>query len=117
MRIGKALLYLAVCLILTFAAKSNAQDSLNITLLGRGLPGECNATFVQDSFAYVGAGDVFMIFNIADAAHPFPVASLTLNGQSQDVIEDVHVSNGRAYLAFDQSGLEIVDVSSPLSPV
>src|SRR3990170_97304 len=117
MRIDKALLCLTAFLILTFSIKTYAQDSLNITLLGRGLPGECNATFVQDTFAYVGAGDVLMIFNIADAAHPFPVANLPLNGQSQDVIEDLHVSSGRAYIAFDQSGLRIVDVSSPLSPV
>ncbi len=72
---------------------------------------------VAGQHAYIGTlpyeGSRLQVVNIADPAHPTLVSSLALEpGVSRDIV----VRDGIAYIA-DEWGLQLIDVSNPLTPV
>jgi hypothetical protein len=64
---------------------------------------------VRDSFLYAVSGDSFMIFNVADRAHPSLVVAC------QDSGSCVAVAGNTAYLG-QRWGLYLLDISNPKNP-
>jgi hypothetical protein len=95
---------------LSLVANVQAQEQ-TISLVGQ-MGGYCQAVHVQGRYAYVGEGWNFTILDIADPTSPVVTARLRL----PQMIEDVVVSGGFAYVADGYGGLKIVDVSDPSSP-
>ncbi len=68
---------------------------------------------VAGSYAYVGQGENFVILDITDITNIFEIARIT----APSGIEGIEVSGTNAYLADAESGIVILDVSNPSSPV
>lgn len=90
-----------------------AQQARNVTLVGQ-VGGIANAVVVQGIYAYLGIGPRLVILDVSEPALP------TLIGQTAvlpNIVEDVAVVGSCAYLALNDSGLRIIDISSPASPI
>ncbi len=89
-------------------AKSTG-DSLNCTLTGRALFGECSNVFIIDTIAYSCHGVSLLIFNIKDAVNPILLGFYDANG----AVYGVYVIDTLAYIANGYGGLRIINVSNP----
>jgi uncharacterized repeat protein (TIGR01451 family) len=82
-------------------------------LIGQ-MGGTMRAVAVAGNYAYVGFGLRLVVMDVSNPASPLVV------GQSPflpNVIEDIALSGNLAYVASGASGLQIIDISSPASPV
>ena len=113
--------YLTVCLIL-IAFCVHAQESMNVNLQGRWAFGPINksttAPIGGDNYLLMGDGGFLEIWDIfTDPAIP-----LALSGGNDgrlalpEQLEAIAVLGDYAYVAVDQSGLLIIDVSAPDTP-
>lgn len=68
---------------------------------------------VDGSYAYVGQGENFVILDITDITNILEVGRITTPSD----IEGIAVSGTNAYLADGESGIVVIDISNPLSPV
>jgi uncharacterized repeat protein (TIGR02543 family) len=84
----------------------------NIELVGQ-LGGEFKAVDVQGSYAYLGEGTAFVVFDISNPLAPIERGRIALPG----FVESIAVSGGKAYIAAGSSGLYVLDVSSPSAPL
>jgi hypothetical protein len=75
---------------------------------------EAHAVSVSGTLAYIGVGSRLFVIDIANPAHP------KIAGQTAalfDVVNDVAVTGGYAYVADRSAGLRILDLAHPLAPV
>ncbi|MBD3854846.1 MAG: hypothetical protein IFJ96_08670, partial [Acidobacteria bacterium] len=82
-------------------------------LVGRWPYGPAYAVAVSGSYAYFGSGTVLLVADVSNAAAPQVVGEVVLPG----LIEGVAVSGSYAYVADGSSGLRVIDVSTPASPI
>ena len=68
---------------------------------------------MSGDYAYFGSGMALMVADVSDAAAPQVVGEIVLPG----VIFNVAVSGSYAYVADDDAGLRVIDVSTPASPI
>jgi|GEM_PF-3416506 len=93
-----------------------AQETQNMTLIGRNGMGPNNAVFVYGSYLYMGNGAYLEIVEIR-GTRPY----LVKRGKIllPDVVNDVFVDGvgGMAYVACDKAGLHVVEITNPSSPI
>ena len=82
-------------------------------LEGRWPYGPSFAADVAGGYLYYGSGSVLKIAGLSDPAHPVPVGESTA---LPDLVTDVAVSGGYAYVADHAAGLRVIDVSNPAAP-
>ncbi|MFZ1630510.1 MAG: hypothetical protein WAV70_16445, partial [Anaerolineae bacterium] len=83
-----------------------------IELVGQ-IGGAIMAVDVQGSYAYVGSSSWLVILDVSDPAHPVRIGqSPALPG----MVWAVHVLGGLAYVAAGSAGLQVIDVSNPVTP-
>jgi len=76
--------------------------------------GPTYAVAVVGNIAYIGSGPRLLVIDISDPANP------TLLGQSPvlgDIVQDVVVSSGYAYVADGEAGLQVINIADPANPV
>jgi hypothetical protein len=81
-----------------------------------------DAVFIQGNYAYINTGPMLTILDISDPLHPAPVGSTELPepegpGFPRGFVSDIYVVDGYAYVAAYESGLRIIDVSDPTTPL
>jgi len=89
-----------------------AQQAQNVELVGQ-IGGDTCAVDVQGSYAYIGAGSHLVILNTADPAHPTVIGQ---TGVLPGMVRGVVVSGAYAYVAAENAGLRIINVSDPANP-
>ena len=75
--------------------------------------GATDVIAVQGHYAYINVGPRLVILDVVDPAQPVVV------GQSRifpDIIEDITLSGDYVYVADEEGGLRVVDVSDPANP-
>ena len=88
------------------------QQAQNVELVGQ-VGGDANAVAVQSAYAYVGVGPRLVILDVSDPAHPAVVGR---TGVLPGAVSGVAVAGDYAYVADQDSGLRIVDISNPATP-
>lgn len=83
------------------------------TALMNPLKGTINAVFSQDEYLYLNVGPNLVILKLTDPSQPQVVSSVKLPIRT---VSDIEIADGYAYLAADEAGLRIVDVSNPSAP-
>ncbi|MBN1996194.1 hypothetical protein JW935_01495 [candidate division KSB1 bacterium] len=89
------------------------QDNENCTLVGRWAKGPCYAITFRENFAYIGTGGCFQVFDVSDPDAPQPVGQVILSAR----IMSMALSGQYVFVATEISGIHLVDVSDPASPV
>ena len=82
-------------------------------LVGQWPYGEVWAAAVSGDYAYFGSGGALMVADVSEPSAPQVVGSVAL----PDILVEVAVSDGYAYVADWRAGLRIVDVQIPSAPV
>jgi len=98
--------------ILFTAASAGIGAEVQLELVGQ-IGGATYAVAVRDGYAYIGVGPRMVILDVSDPHQ------LSVVGQTEvlpDVVQDVEVAGGYAYVADGKGGLLIIDVSDPTSP-
>jgi uncharacterized repeat protein (TIGR02543 family) len=74
------------------------------------------AMAAQGAYGFGGEGTTFTVFDVSNPAAPAPVARLAMPGLVQDIA--LFALSGRQYAAVANydSGLQIVDITTPTSP-
>jgi len=75
--------------------------------------GPTYAAVVEGNLLYFGVGPRLVIWDVSDPTAPLMVGQ---TGMLRDVVVDVDVAGGYAYLACERGGLRVVDVSDPAVP-
>jgi len=91
---------------------TTAADAQNVEFVGQ-IGGESYAVAVQGDYAYLGVGPRLVVLDISNPANP------TLAGQTEvlpDIVWGVAVAGNYAYVADDEGGLRIINVSDPAAP-
>jgi hypothetical protein len=94
------------------APAATTADAENVELVGH-IGGVTYAVFVQGTYAYIGVGPRLTILDVSTPISP------TVVGKTHplpDLVRDVYVSGGYAYVADYHAGLRVVDVSTPVTP-
>ncbi|MCK6623400.1 MAG: T9SS type A sorting domain-containing protein, partial [Calditrichia bacterium] len=84
-------------------------DPLNVQLTGLFATSGANTIFVSGNYIYAAYGFWLMIIDITDPQSPFEVG-LHNNGVN---IQDLHISNQRAFLLGNNGDVIAIDVSNP----
>lgn len=85
----------------------------NLELAGQ-LGGTMNCVAISGNYAFVGQGSRLVVMNISTPSSPMPVgAGLLFN----DTVNDIAIAGSYAYLANNEEGLQVVDISTPLTPL
>lgn len=74
--------------------------------------GSCFGIAVQGNYAYVGEGRNFLVLDVTTPSSPSKVGRLTLPG----IIRGIALLNQYAYVADEEGGVQVVDISSPTTP-
>lgn len=75
-------------------------------------PGDTRDVKVQSSIAYLAQGNRLLIVDVSDSSAATLIASHALSGVSVDL----SVQDGMAYIAVGTAGVDMVDVTNPLTP-
>ena len=108
-----ALLLVAALLPGEYLVQAAGSDEVDIHLVSQ-LGGSVWAVDVEGDYAYVGMGASLVILDVSDPSSPIAVGKLA---GFPDFISDIDVYGTRAYLADYSGGLQVVDISTPESPV
>ncbi len=76
--------------------------------------GNCNSVTIAGSFAYLGNGNNFDIYDITDTSNPDKKGSVTIPGASR--LYDIEISGNHAFINTYNQGMWIVDVSDCENP-
>jgi hypothetical protein len=82
--------------------------------LFQSVPRTIDAVYVQDEYAYLNVGPILVILDISDRQAPHPLGAVKL---PVETISNIYVVDSYAYVAANESGLRIVDVSNPAQPL
>ena len=85
----------------------------NVELIGQ-IGGASYAVAIRGDYAYVGFGPRVLAFDISTPT------SVTVVGQTDvfpDTVQGLALAGGHAYVANEEGGLRIIDISSPANPV
>jgi hypothetical protein len=101
--------------LLIFSANSFlfAQGGGNTTLVGRWAAGPPYAFTVEDNIIYTASGGILQILDISNPSEPQLLGQVSTNG----IISDVAKEGNYVYLAAEDSGLKIIDVSDLTNPI
>jgi hypothetical protein len=97
-------------------ATTLAQQSDNISVVGRLLPGLNNAVYASGNYAYINAGASLIVVDISEPANVKQVALHTPSPTSQANISHLQVQGNYLYLTYPNS-LRILDISDPTNPL
>ena len=89
-----------------------SQPAWNVEYVGQ-IGGSTNAVAIQGSYAYIGVGPRLIILDISNPALPVVV------GRTQPmpgIVQDIVILNSHVYVADDNAGLRVVDISNPANP-
>lgn len=95
--------------ILLGAAPALANDSHNVSLLGRWAEGPCLALEATGGIAFFGNGAILEIVDFSNPNGTVLLSSVPVPGP----IQGVSVAGGLACVANGQNGLRVIDVSDP----
>ncbi len=104
--------FIFFCIISLVSLSLSWADSRNVELLGRYPIGSLLDIQVADDYAYLCAGGALVILDISNIEKPTEVGRITVHGQAREL----YASEGYAYIAQDDYGLSIIDVSDPWNP-
>lgn len=93
-------------------AVGNGLQATSLEIVGQ-VGGASQAVDVVDGFAYVAIGPRLHIVDVSQPEAPQLVAKTEI---LHDIIEDVRVAGGHAYVAARSEGLHVIDVSDPAAP-
>jgi len=85
----------------------------NTTLVGRWAAGPPYAFIVEDNIVYTASGGILQILDISNPSEPQLLGQISTSG----IISDVAKEGNYVYLAEEDSGLKIIDVSNLTNPV
>lgn len=88
------------------------QQNQNVSLIGRWANGSCWAVFVKDSIAYFGNGAYLEVADVSDPSNPVKLSKVLL----PSTVQGIDVSGNYAYVANDNYGLRIIDISNKYTP-
>lgn len=91
----------------------HAQTDVKEWKLVSQIGGSTQSVVVSGSTAYVGVGLRLNTVDISDPAHP---KMLGVSQPLSDMLQDIVVSENKAYIAAGAAGLVIADVSDPTQP-
>ena len=74
--------------------------------------GSCFGVDVQGNYAYSGEGRNLIVLNISTPSNPSRIGQVTLPG----IITGIKLLGQYAYVADEEGGLQVVDISSPSTP-
>ncbi len=77
------------------------------------LSGKIYAIEVDGTFAYMGAGEELVVFDVTNPIKPIQIASLGLLGDS---VQDIQIVGDLAFIATGTAGLHIINVVDPYQP-
>jgi len=89
------------------------QTGGNTTLVGRWAAGPPYAFTVENNIVYTASGGILLILDITNPSEPQLLGQVSTDG----IISDVAKSGNYVYLAEQDSGLKIIDVSGLADPV
>jgi hypothetical protein len=95
---------------------SNPANPVLLSTYGDLSGSGAGAIFYQSNYVYDFAANECIV-NYANPAQPSTIASAIPSGLVNSVISGVHLQNGRAYLASGNAGLQVVNVTTPSTPV
>ena len=99
----------AICVAMTLLGQQNE----NIDLIGRWGNGPCRGVFFYGSYLFMGNGAYLEVVELQGTRPDLlKKGKILLPG----VVNDLHVSWPRVYVACEKGGLQIVDVSDPAHP-
>ena len=75
--------------------------------------GSCFGEAVSGTFAYIGEGRNLVVLNISSPSSPSKVGQVTLPG----LVRGVALLGSFAYVADQEGGIQVVDISNPASPL
>ena len=87
-------------------------DAENVEFVGH-IGGATYAVAVQGNYAYIGVGPRLVILDISNPASPTVVGKTP---PLSDIVQDIAIAGGYAYIADGDAGLRVVDVSMPSNP-
>jgi len=87
-------------------------EAQNVELVGQ-IGGSTYAVAVQGDYAYIGVGPRLVILDISTPRSPSVIGQTDV---LPDIVQDVVVADGYAYIADGSSGLRIIDISDPAAP-
>lgn len=90
-----------------------AQPGSSTTMLGRWAAGPPYAFIVEDNIIYTANGGILQILSISNPSEPQLLGQVSTDG----IITDVAKEGNYIYLAEQDSGLKIIDVSNLADPV
>ena len=93
----------------TAAPMKSQQDMAPIGQVG----GMIYASEVQGIYAYIGIGTRLVIWDITNPAQPVKIGQ---SGILSGVVRDIELAGTYAYVAVGNSGVHIIDISSPAAP-
>jgi hypothetical protein len=94
-------------------SKTNSTASAeNVEFVGH-IGGATKAVFVERDYAYIGEGGALTVLDITDSTAPTVVGKTAV---FPDIVQDIYVSGDYAYVAADDAGLRVMDVSDPANP-
>ncbi len=67
----------------------------------------------QRNYAFTGVGQKLVVLNISSSVSPIEVGSIEISGGQ---VEDIDITESKAYVAAGGAGLRIMDISAPTNP-
>ncbi len=105
---------LVLCLVLLLVGAAQANDSLNVRLIGScDTPGDARGLAVSGSYAFIADWNAGLrVISVADPAHPVEVG----HADGPDSAIGVAVSGSYAYVIDLSAGLRVISIADPAHP-
>ncbi len=87
-------------------------QNLNTTLIGHWGYGPCYTVSESGNYAFIGSGCMLLVIDKTNPGVPVKVGDLLL----PDVIQAIAVDGDHVYIANDEAGLRITNISNPTEP-
>ena len=102
-------IFTIIMLVMGISFSLVAQNSLNTTLIGHWGYGPCYTVAESGNYAYMGSGCMLLALDKTIPSTPQKIGELSL----PDVINDIKISGNYAYIADNETGLRIINISNP----
>ncbi|KAA3618710.1 MAG: T9SS C-terminal target domain-containing protein [Calditrichaeota bacterium] len=91
----------------------HAQESENVSLIGRWADGPCNAVATDGTIVFFGNGANLQVADFSNPANPIELAKIELSAP----LTDLTLDGTYAYITAGLAGLIIFDISNPAKPI